>query len=82
MEQSVSDALAEVVGLAFDLLVTLVLTGAGISAELHSAQLFETDVVMALWFGYMGMVALYAGVVVFGGDRVAARLQRRHTSET
>lgn len=79
MDQTVSDAIIEVAELAFDLLVTIALTGAGISAELHSVELLGTDATMALWFGYMGLVALYAGVVVFGGDRVASRLQNRLT---
>jgi hypothetical protein len=82
MDQAVPDVLAEVVELAFDLLVTVLLTGAGVSAELHSVELLGTDQTMALWFAYMGLVALYAGVVVFGGDRVASRLQRRFAGDT
>ena len=58
----------------FELLVAAVLTVAGVGAELQSAQAFGSDTVMAAWLGYMGLVALYAGVVVFGKGHLLTRL--------
>ena len=75
MQQSIPETFAEFLTAAFDVLVTVGLTIAGLSAELHSVELLSSDTTMALWFGYMGLVALYAGVVVFGGKRLGPRLR-------
>jgi hypothetical protein len=75
MQQSVSETLTEATTVVFDVLVMVVLTAAGFRAELHSAALLSTDTMVALWFAYMGAVALYAGLVVFGADRIGPRLR-------
>lgn len=75
MQQSVPETLTEATAVVFDLFLMVVLTAAGLRAELHSAALLSTDTVVALWFAYMGAVALYAGLAVFGADRIGPRLR-------
>ncbi|WP_255151120.1 hypothetical protein [Halorarius halobius] len=75
MSDFVPEWLAEAATLAFELVVTLLLTAAGVGAELQSAQVLGTNTVVALWFGYMGAVALYGGVVVFGSGRLLPRVR-------
>ncbi|WP_255194859.1 hypothetical protein [Halorarius litoreus] len=75
MRETLPDVVVEAGTLLFDLFVAVVLTLAGIGAELQSAQTFGSDTLMAAWLGYMGLIALYAGLVVFGQGRLLGRLQ-------
>lgn len=75
MRETLPETVTEAGGLLFDVLVTLTLTAAGIGAQVQSAQLLGTDTLMAAWLGYMSLVALYAGLVVFGKERLLPRVQ-------
>lgn len=76
MRETLSEMVAEGLTLLFDLVLAVGLTLLGIGAELQSAQTFGADTLMAAWLGYMGLIALYAGLVVFGQERLLGRLQR------
>ena len=76
MRETLPETIGEAGALVFDLLAAVVLTVAGLGAQLESAHAFGSDTLMAAWLGYMGLVALYAGVVVFGRGRLLARLDR------
>ena len=75
MQRTLSELAGEAGALAFDLAVTVLLTAVGIEAELFGAQAYGTQTALGLWAGFMGAVALYAGIVVFGGRRLVPRLR-------
>jgi hypothetical protein len=76
MREMLPETVGEAGTMLFELLVAVALTVAGVGAELQSAQAFGSDTLMAAWLGYMGLVALYAGVVVIGKGRLLPRLDR------
>lgn len=75
MRELVPETAAEAGALLVELLAAVVLTAAGVGAQIQSVQVLGTDLPMALWLGYVGLVALYAGVVVVGKGRLLPRLQ-------
>lgn len=75
MRETVPETVGEAGALLVDVLATVVLTVAGVGAELQSVQVLDSNAAMALWFGYMGAVSLYAGLVVVGGGRLLPRLR-------
>jgi hypothetical protein len=76
MRELLPETVGEAGVLLFDLVVAVALTMAGVGAQIESAHAFGSDTLMAVWLGYMGLVALYAGVVVVGKGRLLARLDR------
>lgn len=75
MRETLPETVGEAGALLFELVVAVVLTAAGIGAQLQSAQVLGTDTLMAVWLGYMSLVALYAGLVVVGKGRLLPRLR-------
>ena len=75
----VSNPTLDVVGdagsLIFDLFAAVAFTLVGLEAELYGLQTFDGNVALAAWTSYMGALALYAGLVVFGGERLLLRLR-------
>lgn len=76
MRETLPETLTEVAALLVELLVAVVLTAAGVGAQIESARLLGSNTMLALWLGFMGLVALYAGVVAVGQQRLLARLDR------
>lgn len=76
MRVTLPETVGEAGALLFDLVVAVTLTLAGVGAQIESAQVVGTDTLMAAWFGYMSLVALYAGLVVVGKRRLLPRLRR------
>ncbi len=72
---TLKETLAETVPLAFDAVLTLVLTLVGLSAELSGLNSFGESTALALWFGVMGAVALYGGLILVGRDRLLPRVR-------
>lgn len=59
----------------FDLLGTVAFLLLGIEAELLVTASLGGDTLLAAWAAYVGALALYAGLVVFGRDRLVPRLR-------
>ncbi|RNJ27301.1 hypothetical protein [Halosegnis longus] len=72
---TLQETLAEAAPLAFDAALTLVLTLVGLSAELSGLNSLGESTALALWFGVMGAVALYGGLVLVGRDRLLPRVR-------
>lgn len=70
-----SGLLGEGAALLFDLLGTVAFILVGIEAELLLTSSLGGDLLLAAWSAYVGTLALYAGVVVFGRDRLLPRLR-------
>jgi len=81
MQFVVPGEIAEMVELVVELLVTVVLMLLGVGAELNSVQAFGSNLTMALWFGYIGMLALYVGVVKLGQERLVPHLRSRYATD-
>lgn len=75
MQRTISELLGEGAALLFDLLGTVAFVFVGIEAELLVTTSLDGDVLLAAWAAYVGALALYAGVVVFGRDRLLPRLR-------
>ena len=81
MSKLASDLSGEAAGFLFDLFVAVLFTAAGLEAELYRLQTFDGNMALALWTSYMGAIALYAGLVVFGGERLLPRLRSVDASQ-
>lgn len=64
----------ELLTVLFELLAAALLAGIGLSAERIGVAALATDTTMALWFTYVGLVAL-AGALVVTRDRLVPRLR-------
>ena len=69
------DVIGDAGSLLFDLFAAVAFTAVGLEAELYGLQTFDGNVALAAWTSYMGALALYAGLVVFGGERLLPRLR-------
>ena len=69
------ETLAEALPLALDAVLTVALTAIGLEAELSSLHSYGSNTTLALWFGFMGLLALYAGLVLVGRERLLPRLR-------
>ncbi|WP_435196593.1 hypothetical protein [Natronomonas sp. EA1] len=65
---------AELFTVLVELLATIALAGIGLSAERVGAAALATDTAMALWFTYIGLVAL-AGALLVTQNRLAPRVR-------
>ena len=81
MQLTVPGGMAELAELVVELLLTVVLTLLGVGAELNSVQALGSDLTMALWFGYIGVLALYAGVFKLGRERLVPHLRSRYSTD-
>lgn len=72
---TLEETLAETAPLAFDAVLTLVLTVVGLSAELSGLNSLGESTALALWFAVMGGVTLYGGLVLVGRDRLLPRMR-------
>jgi hypothetical protein len=75
VQRTISELLGEGAALLFDLLGTVAFILVGIEAELLVTASIGGDTLLAAWAAYVGALALYAGVVVFGRDRLLPRLR-------
>lgn len=70
------ELLAPIVELLAYAAVAVVLTAAGLFAEITSVQYIAAgNVVFATWLAVMGAIALYAGVVAVGVQEVVPRFK-------
>lgn len=75
MQRTISGLLGDGAALLFDLLGTVTFLLVGIEAELLVTASLGGETLLAAWSAYVGALALYAGLVVFGRDRLVPRLR-------
>jgi len=75
VQRTISGLLTEGAAFLFDLLATVAFILVGIEAELLVTASLGGDTLLAAWAAYVGVLALYAGVIVFGRDRLLPRLR-------
>lgn len=75
MQRTILGLLGETTALLFDLLGTAAFILVGIEAELLVTASLDGNTLLAAWSAYVGALALYAGVVVFGRERLLPRLR-------
>lgn len=77
MEDIVYGAAAELTEIAAYALVSGLLTGAGLFAEITGlASLLAGDPLLGLWLAYMGLIAIYAGLFEAGYRHLRPALGR------
>ena len=72
---TLQETLVETLPLALDAVLTIALTAIGLEAELSSLHSYGSNTTLALWFGFMGVLALYAGLALVGRERLLPRLR-------
>ena len=72
MYELVLELFGETASVALRAVGTLAFTALGIFAELNAVHSLTTgEQMIGLWALYMGAIALYAGLVVFGGETLS-----------
>jgi len=78
MRSALLDSLAELLAVLFYAVVSVVLTYEGLLSESAAlGQFTGGHVGLGVWYLIMGALALYAGVVLIGRDRLLPRLRAR-----